>query len=313
MGKRLAIAFAFLIAIFAVGAAIYTLLFSASEAPTGNVVADIPDASTNLVRASDARSSTESVIVGAIEGKLERKTLEGTWQVVLVGDSVSKDDALRTIGEGSSAVLEIGLDGTQIELAGECTVPTLTTELSTVQIVDGRVAARVTSSGESTVRVEAQGSDAVAETSDGDFSVLSTGGGKVAVASRRGSVAVSAAGKTVAVDAGEQTFIVDKGPPSPPTTLSPSLLLKVGKTARQLRVRETLVRGTTTPGAIVSVGGVRVQADAKGEFETMVALREGHNRFRVVVEDALGRTRGEDLPSVHVDSKAPKTQTGIEW
>ena len=313
MGKRLAIALAFLVAIFGIGAVLYAVLFSASETPNGNVVASVPDATASFRSASDARTSTESVVVGAIEGRLERKALDGTWQAVLVGDSVSKDDALRTIGEGSSAVLEIGLDGTQIELAGECTVPTLTTELSTVKIIDGRVAARVTPFGESTVRVEAHGSDAVAETSDGDFSVLSTGGGSVAVASRRGSVAVSAAGKTVAVEAGEQTLVVDKGPPSPPTTLSPSLLLKVGKTARQLRVRETLVRGTTTPGAIVSVGGVRVQADAKGEFATMVALREGHNRFRVVVEDALGRTRGQDLPSVHVDSKAPKTQTGIEW
>jgi hypothetical protein len=312
MSRRLLIALALLAGVFGIGALVYSLLFTSEEVPETKGVRSVTEAPPPILRA-DASPRLESVVVSSITGRLERKTPQGEWQAVFVGDAVSKDDALRTTGDGASAVLEIGRNGTTIELAGEFTVPTLTTELSTVEVVDGTIAARVVPSDESTLRVEARGSDAVAEAKDGDFSVLSIGNGNVAVASRRGIVAVSAAGETVAVEAGTQTMVSNHGPPSPPKTIPASLLLKVSKTARQLRVRETTVRGMTTPGSIVSIGGVRVQANAQGEFHTKVALAEGRNQLKVVVEDALGRRLGEDLPPFHVDSKAPKTQTGVEW
>lgn len=313
MAKRLAIAFALLAVVFGSGTLLYSLLFAVEEAPKNRDVNSPIAAAAPALNAPDAGPTAELAIVSAIEGTLERKTPEGSWQPVSVGDAVGKDDALRTIGTDAFAVLEIGSDGTTVELAGEFTVPTLTTELSMVEVVDGSVAARVASSADTTLRVEARGSDAVAQTNDGEFSVLSTGNGRVAVASQRGRVAVSAAGETVSVEAGTQTLVADSGPPSPPETLPASLLLKVGKTARQLRVRETTVRGTTTPGAIVSVGGIRVQANDKGEFQTKLALKEGRNRFRVVVKDAAGRSLSQDLPSFTVDSKAPTTHTGVEW
>ncbi len=318
MGKRLVIALALLLGTFGVSALVYRALFSTEESPKNAAISSPSDVAATRAAASsvvppDAATTTETVLVSAIDGTLERRTPDGAWQSLSIGDTVSKDDALRTVGNEASAVLAIGTEGTTIELAGEFTVPTLTTELSTVEVVDGRVAARVVPSADRTLRVEARGSDAVAETEDGDFSVLSTGDGTVAVASRRGNVAVTAAGETVNVEPGRQTLVSDKGPPSPPEKLPASLLLKVGKTARQLRVRQTTVRGTTTPGAIVSIGGVRVQANENGEFHTKVALQEGHNRFRVVAEDALGRRLGKDLPTLHVDSQAPTTRTGVEW
>ncbi|MCP4448725.1 MAG: hypothetical protein GY811_25825 [Myxococcales bacterium] len=314
MGKRLGLALVLLAAVFGVGFLLYAKLFSAQRpSQAAKALGASTDAAAPMPMVPDASVAAPRAIVGAIAGTLERQANDGTWQPLAVGDAVNPNDVLRTTGDNAPATLHLGSNGTTIELKGELTVPTITTELSTVEVVDGSVAAHVPSDGDSTLRVAARGSDAVAETKDGDFSMLSTGTGKVAVASRRGRVAVSAAGETVLVGAGSQTLVSGKGPPSPPEKLPASLLLKVGKTARVLRMRETVVRGTTTPGAIVSVGGVRVQADSNGEFRTKVALKEGHNRLKLIVEDAMGRRLGRDLPSFVVDSKPPNTKTGVEW
>lgn len=308
MGKRLAIALVLLGAIFGGGTVLYGRLFSQRAQPTGDIAADAQQ-----IPAIDAQRPEELVVVTAIDGQLFRRTPDGDWMPVHVGSVVSTNDALRTVGEGAQATLSLGTLGTTLVISGEFTVPTLTTELSTVEVVDGSIAAQVAPSNEHTLRVEARGSDAIAESRDGTFSVLSTGQGQVAVASRKGAVEVRAAGETVLVQEGSQTLVMHEGPPSPPAKIAASLLLKVGRTARHLRVRETIVRGSTSPGAIVSIGGVRVQANERGEFSTKVALREGRNALTLRVEDSLGRKVDRKLPAYVVDSKGPRTRTGVEW
>lgn len=308
MGRRLAIALVLLGAIFAGGTLLYGRIFSAQSPETVGMASDAP-----TQPAIDAQIPEELVVVTAIDGQLERRAPDGDWTRLDVGSVVSTDDALRTSGADAEATLSLGDFGTTLVISGEFTVPTLTSELSTVEVVDGRIAAQVAPSTERILRVEARGSDAIAESHDGAFSVLSTGKGRVAVASKRGAVAVRAGGETVVVEGGSQTLVTHEGPPSPPAKIATSLLLKVGRTARQLRVRETIVRGNTSPGAIVSIGGVRVQADERGEFSTKVALREGRNALTLRVEDSLGRRVDRKLPTYVVDSKGPKTRTGVEW
>ncbi len=313
MGRRLATAAAILLVVFMAGYLVYNQLFATDEAQSPAVERAIASANDAAVEDIALVPETEQVKVRALKGSLERRDESGEWQPLAVGDLVSVSDALRTVGLDASATLEIGEQGTTVELAGEFTVPFLSSGLSTVEIVDGRLAANVVAASESRLRVAARGSSALAETDDGEFSVISTGKGQVAVASRRGKVAVNAAGGSVEVTEGQQSVVIGDGPPSRPETLPTALLLKVGKTAQQLRVRETIVRGTTTPGAIVSIGTVRVQANERGMFETKVTLREGRNRLKLVVEDAIGRTKAQTLPEVLVDSKAPDVQTGVEW
>ncbi|UCD92179.1 MAG: S8 family serine peptidase, partial [Methanobacteriota archaeon] len=63
-------------------------------------------------------------------------------------------------------------------------------------------------------------------------------------------------------------------------------------------------RGTTEPGATVSVGGQLAVVQSDGSFEVPVALFEGSNPVSVSAEDAAGNMAGT-LITVNVDTVAP--------
>jgi hypothetical protein len=48
------------------------------------------------------------------------------------------------------------------------------------------------------------------------------------------------------------------------------------------------IRGTTVPGAVVSIGGDLVDIDEHGGFTGVTALDEGANEIEVVASDDLG-------------------------
>ena len=159
----------------------------------------------------------------------------------------------------------------------------------------------------------AAGAGAVANAHAGEFSMLSAGT-QVSVATRAGEVVLSARGRSVKIGSGQLSVVERDQPPTAPQPIPASLFLKLGA-ARPVvqRAKSTTVYGATTPGAIVSINGVRVNADAKGEFSTTVALKEGANNIAVESGDVLGRSEKAAWPRVTVDTSAPSAKTKVEW
>ena len=66
-------------------------------------------------------------------------------------------------------------------------------------------------------------------------------------------------------------------------------------------------------GAIVSINGVRVKVNNKGQFKTVVPLKEGKNDLSVEAEDVQGKHKIVSLPTITVDSKAPSLRSDVTW
>lgn len=82
---------------------------------------------------------------------------------------------------------------------------------------------------------------------------------------------------------GEQTVVAENSAPSAPTKLPSSLLLKLGRPPpSRLRVRQVEVTGSTSPGAIVTVGGTVFAPNEFGRFKSMVALVDGLSRLAYI-------------------------------
>ncbi|HET6339251.1 MAG TPA: FecR domain-containing protein [Polyangiales bacterium] len=250
----------------------------------------------------------------SVKGRVEvRDTPSSAWRVAGQKMKLESDDALRT-DEGSSAELSIG-SSVQVELSerSEFTLSEITRELSNVRLESGRVAARLSPDGKSTVRFEVRGNDAVAEAHDGAFSVLRADDGQVTVAAIHGNVSVATKRQKVELSAGLQSVVPALGEPTQPLRIPPSLFLKLAQSARQqLNRRETAITGSTTPGAVVLVNGVPAATGQGGEFTTRVPLEEGLNTLHIKATDALGRSE-EKIVAVDVDTKAPKLGSKVVW
>lgn len=305
MGKRLAVACAIAVGLVLAGYAVFLLFFQQEEPPAIKPPSEPPDV---------VKQTSSLVKVVSVEGRVERRRGDSPWSPVKTGEEMQPDEAIRTSTDGK-ALLDIG-DVATVEVAArsEFTVQEISKSASRVRLDEGRLSAVVHGKLGSTLKVEARGSDAVAETDKGEFSMLTTGKGQVAVAAKKGRVRLSAKNKTVEVTEGTQSVVLPESAPKAPEPIPPSLFLKVVKPrSRVQREKETVVRGTATPGAVVSINGVYVEADGEGRFETAVALKEGKNEIVVEAEDAAGKRRKSALPAITVDTRPPKVRTDVEW
>lgn len=75
------------------------------------------------------------------------------------------------------------------------------------------------------------------------------------------------------------------------------LTLRVQSPADESTVSQSpiVVRGTTAPGAVVSVDGALADTDAAGNFACAVDLEEGANVIEVVASDLTGAQLAVDL------------------
>lgn len=314
--KRIVIALALIAAIFALGFILYNPFAGERSHADRAIDAAAPLAQSPQVsdaRALEVDATVQRIRVTAATGTVERRVADGTWSPVSVGDELSLRDEVRTT-PGATVVIELG-DRATVDVAEQTsvTLAELSETLSRVTLQEGRISAKVHESDSARLRVEVSGSDAVAETDEGQFSVLSSGTGQVAVASQEGAVDVSSEGETVRVGAGEQSIVRADLPPSPPEKIPGSFFLKVGGPGKTVqRKKQTTIRGTTTPGAVVSINGVRGEVDENGVFSTKVTLREGRNRITVVVEDVSGRRKQQSVPVV-VDTRAPDVKSEVDW
>ncbi len=253
----------------------------------------------------------QDIKVLKLTGQVERNTGNG-WEPLRVGYMLTQDSVIRT--KQGAAVLGVG-ENAQVEVAenSQFRLGEVTNNLSKVKLEGGRIEARVHGGGDERLAVEVLGSDMVAETSDGEFAVMRNDDALVTVASRKGEVRVAAQGEKVTVKEGQLSTIQPQQPPSIPEKIPGSLFLKLtNKPKSRQRENYVMLEGETTPGAVVSVGGVRVSA-RDGKFAAKVPLKEGQNELTLRVDDALGRQAEQALPKVFVDSRAPKNNSRVEW
>ncbi|MFN7131643.1 MAG: hypothetical protein ACK4N5_06145 [Myxococcales bacterium] len=133
------------------------------------------------------------------------------------------------------------------------------------------------------------------------------------VASTRGEVKVGSRAATVIVPAGKQTLVEARQPPLPPSPIPPSLYLKVGTpTSLVQRERTTTIAGQVSPGAVVSVNGVRVLTAESGSFAAVVTLAAGPNAIEVKATDVAGRQESVRLPTLVVKQQV-EVKSRVRW
>lgn len=306
--KRLLIVAALLVGFVLVGQLLSSTLFGEPPPPEPPE----PPAPTASVPEPPPEPAPEVARVEQVEGAVERSDGE-RWTKVQVGDVLEASDGIRT-GPSSRAVLGIG-NTARVEMGerSEFAVEELSRTVSRLRLGEGRLQA-VVQEGGGALRVEAKGSDAVAESKGGSFSMLSTGKGEVAVAAQTGRVRFSAKGKSIEMTGGEQSISDATSGPSDPTPIPSTLFLKVQRPRSTLqREREARISGEASPGAVISINGVRVGAAEDGTFSAVVPLQEGVNAVEVAAEDASGRTTAESLPPITVKSKVAPVKGKVTW
>ena len=101
--------------------------------------------------------------------------------------------------------------------------------------------------------------------------------------------------------ADDETLTTDQAPPAEIMTapdidqpgVAPTLFLQLVDPAEQdlevpLDTAELTLRGSTLPGAVVSIDGDLVDTDDQGNFVGLAALAEGVNEIEIVASDSQG-------------------------
>jgi hypothetical protein len=239
--------------------------------------------------------------VAAISGEVT--VLRGDVRTAAVpGATLREDDAIET-QVGARVELDGGGYRVWLEEGGRFDVQEITAELARFRLASGLVSASVQEDARRTVEIEGA-AGAVARTRGGELSVARSGDA-LAVGVRSGEAELSSAGSTVALRAGEQSTARAGGAPSRPAPLPASLLLKVSwPTIRTTNERRMVVAGRTTPGAIVVVGGERIEVRPDGHFMHVISLREGPQRLSARAHGVAGSATSEGPPVV-LDTRAP--------
>lgn len=222
--------------------------------------------------------------------------------VAAPGVELRADDGIET-APGARVELEGGSYRVSLEEGGRFDVREITAELSRFRLGAGLLSARVQDNPARAVEIEGA-PDAVARTTGGEV-VVARSGSVVAVGVRRGAAEFRAAGETVALREGQQSLAVGGKPPSPPRAIPSSLLLKVSwPVERATNQRRIVVSGRTDPGAIVVLGGDRVEVGRDGRFTHVIVLKEGRQALTARAH-GVGGAAAVEGPVVILDTKAP--------
>lgn len=280
----------------AMGAAVllaYWLLFG--HGPAGGIAEPVPRPAVGRVEVTRVTGEAWVTRGGAPRGLL------------LAGTALQESDVIET---SAGAQVELGAgESYQVLLDGSArfAVKEIAAELSRFRLDEGLAEATV-KGGAGKLLVIDSSEDASVKTRGGRLSVA-VSGGRVALGVTEGEAQLGAGGQLVAVKAG-QISVAERGrAPSAPAPLPRSLLLKVEwPTAHETNRRRMIVRGKATPGALVSVGGERVQVGSDGVFTHVLLLREGEQIIEASALDVAGRRERVRSPPVVLDTRAPETQ-----
>lgn len=237
---------------------------------------------------------------------------EEAWSALVPGDNLRSEETVRT-GDNSKLTLGVG-ERSKLELRerAELTIGETSTEDRRFKLLRGRISVEYREK-DRRIRIENEDGSAVAETEEGIFSVLNTGT-TVAVATKTGSVDLFAGGKRVAIGAGEQSSTTSGSAPLRPTRIPVSILLRMMDPGCRIQKESFIVlRGNTSPGAIVTANGNLASMRRDGYFTVRVPLRIGKNRILLITEDASGNRKERTFPCITVDPGAPIKNIDIKW
>lgn len=312
MRRRLGITVVLLCLVFGGGYLLYDSISSVEETPqTEPVPVLVKKVENPPVVQPDASVEIEPVLrIRTILGKVERQKTNGDWVRVSSGEEVPMSEAIRTEVDASATVK---LGDTEIQLPGESKVSVESRDgvVSNLRLHYGRASVQV--KGNEELRMRFDGSDAEAAGVGASFTGQNSGDGYLSLSSEDGVVELVSAGQAVQIPEGYQSVVRPLQGPSKPKKLPGSFFLKVRRPRVATRDRRITITGTTTPGALVRIKGVIAHADEDGKFSLGIPLREGANSLEVVASDILGRKGTRSLPSVQVDSKAPKVDGQVDW
>jgi hypothetical protein len=251
-------------------------------------------------------SPAVELVVRRAEGAAELVRPGAARQPLAEGLRLQAEDVIET-GEGATVELSAGESYEVIlEGASRFKVREIAAEISRFRIDDGLVTASVRDDPGRSVVVEAAGG--AASTRGGRMAVAAAGS-RVTVGVSRGQADLAAGGQVVTLRAGQTATAADGRPPGPPVELPRSLLLQVGwPEVRETNRRKLVVKGTTSPGAILTLGGQRVLVGADGHFTHTVILREGPQQIEAVARDVGGRRERSRSPAVVLDTRPPDTR-----
>ncbi|HEY1816056.1 MAG TPA: FecR domain-containing protein [Kofleriaceae bacterium] len=303
MVRYAAIAFGVLVALGLAGYATYGRSFDAAPAPPV-VAASGPVVHARVIEPAAATAPALELV--EVEGRVEKRAGD-RWVALADHDPLTAQDTIRT-GDGARARIQTGDTIVELGSRSEITVGEISATLSHYLLNTGRVSAKLGAAGR-TIRIETRSVGAIAEAASGRFDVLDAAG-RVAVAAEDGRVQVRAHGTAVDVRAGELTTVTAGAAPTAPAEVPPSLFLKIAPP--DARGHTAALRGTTEPGAVVTIGATRVAADDRGAFSSQVPLKSGENVIVVLVEDAMGRREQQIVKQV-VDDTGPKVNAQVHW
>lgn len=237
---------------------------------------------------------------------------EDAWSTLVPGEDLESDETVRT-GTNSKLTLGVGAES-KLELAeqAELTIGEVSTNDRRFKLLRGRISVEYREE-DRRIRIENEDGSAVAEAEEGIFTVLNTGQ-TVAVATKTGSVNLFAGGSRVAVGAGKQSSTTRGAVPLAPTPIPVDILLRMIDPGCQVQRESFIVlKGVTSPGAIVTANGNLATIRKDGHFAVRVPLRHGKNRIQVVSQDATGSRKEKTFPCVTVDPGAPIKNIDIKW
>jgi hypothetical protein len=297
------------LAILAVGAVTYTILFR-----DGDAVAELPGAmSPSSLPADGVRAPT---IPGVEEPASFFDVIEvtgsvivrrgGLWLPLRRGVRVMPSESIRTAVRGRAVLRAPSGDELILRERVELAADVLDESVTELTLTRGRVRARAAATTER-LRIASHGAEAIAP-GGGRFTVFADTRGAVAVASEVGDIQVIGRGANVTVGSGRRTYVPRGGQPLPSEPIDDEVFLAVAWPRGEVHARSVDLQGRTRPGTEIQINGAIIPVGDDGRFAAEVALLEGANVVRVEAEAIDGRTR--DLEREVVAAQSPPLEVG---
>lgn len=257
------------------------------------------------------RGGDLTLVLTEVDGQVKLTTSSGEVQPAEVGRELSTRDRIETSAT-SSAVLGVGYE-TRIRLGPATSIEVQGVDEAGIQLEleDGALTAVVRPEAIG-VRIGSEGREVLA--TNADFRVGAYGD-VLQVESTRGSVSLSGL-EASRVEEGQLATIVDRR--MEVDDIPESVLLEVAwPELARTRDPTTLLTGTTSPGARVTVmgtfGRVETRADGDGQFSVSLPLGEGDNRVTLSAVDLRGVQTEIEGQLQTRDTRGPSVRGGVRY
>lgn len=248
--------------------------------------------------------------VSAVLGIVRGSDQDGTLRSLQQGDVLESNSAITT-GKDSQVTLQIpGAGDVKLDPDSELVITEVSKEEVNFNLRQGAVTASVTLFVGPAVSVGVEGNAARVKTRGGSMKVRTDGLGSMDVAALSGEVERIVPGKAPeAIPVGARRVLAINGEavlegPSPG-----NILLNVDWPEQTtLTTSSVTIKGTVSPGAVVTVDGKQAKPNERGDFTLDVVLREGTSRVKVVAT-GNGDPVTQESPEFTVDTRAPKVST----